>query len=258
MVTMLPPPPAAAPLVPGPSASPDVLEHALSEMTRLREVLQGADSHLVAGRLELVSGWFHSDVSVQAALSQATATSEKDKQAAAQATAAREVTLKDVKAVQDRCQLMEAELKTLHNERAEEARGRKAEEEKMKAREDAIKDRDAELEQLAKAQAAEHSRLEKLEQKVEAVKAELDAKAKVLAEDRVSFELLEERSRVALQEVVISIGPMAEAEARVLSSAALTCVFSHLHLRDPTTDLDELLEPVDGERCIAAAEAVKG
>nr|XP_020162044.1 cyclin-dependent kinase inhibitor 1C-like [Aegilops tauschii subsp. strangulata] len=35
MVTIPPPPPPAAPLAPGPSASPDVLEHALSEMTRL-------------------------------------------------------------------------------------------------------------------------------------------------------------------------------------------------------------------------------
>ena len=54
------------------------------------------------------------------------------------------------------------------------------------------------------------------------------------------------------------IGSMAEAEARVLSSAALTRVFSHLHLRDPATRLDELLEPVDEERCVAAAAAVKG
>nr|XP_020162043.1 predicted GPI-anchored protein 58 [Aegilops tauschii subsp. strangulata] len=69
MVTMPPPPPPAAPLAPGPSASPDVLERALSEMTRLREDLQGTDPHLVAGRLELVSGWLHSDVSVRAALS---------------------------------------------------------------------------------------------------------------------------------------------------------------------------------------------
>ena len=54
------------------------------------------------------------------------------------------------------------------------------------------------------------------------------------------------------------IGPLAEAEARVLSSAVLTRVFSHLHLRDPAAHLDELLEPVDTERCTAAAEAVKG
>ena len=35
----LPPPPSAAPLVPGPSASAGVLEHALSEMAQLREDL---------------------------------------------------------------------------------------------------------------------------------------------------------------------------------------------------------------------------
>ena len=91
--------------------------------------------------------------------------------------------------------------------------------------------------------------METLEQKLRAEKAELDAKAKVLAEDRVAFALLEERSHVALkslyekgmekrlttdedgpaqllpylvealEEVVSGIGPMAEAEARVLSSA---------------------------------------
>ena len=144
----------------------------------------------------------------------------------------------------------------------------------MKAREDAIKGCDAELGELTKAQAAECSRLEELEQKAKAREAELDAKAKVLAEDRVAFLLLEKRSSMALkslykkglekplttdedgpaqllphlvkalEEVVEGIGPMAEAEARVLSSAALTRVFSHLHLRDPSARLDELLEPV--------------
>ena len=54
------------------------------------------------------------------------------------------------------------------------------------------------------------------------------------------------------------IGPMAEEEARVLSSAALTRVFSHLHLRDPATLLTELLEPVDDEHFAAATAAVKG
>ena len=63
---------------------------------------------------------------------------------------------------------------------------------------------------------------------------------------------------VALEEVVSGIGPMAEAEARVLSSAALMSVFSHLHLHDPAARLDELLEPVDEERCAVAAAAVKG
>ena len=45
MVTIPPPLPPVAPLAPGPSASPDVLEHALLEMAQLREDLQGADSH---------------------------------------------------------------------------------------------------------------------------------------------------------------------------------------------------------------------
>ena len=89
MLTTPPPPPSAALLSPGPSGSPDVLEHALSAMTLLREDLQGADPRLVAGRLVLVSGWLHSDVSIRAALSQAAATSEKVRQAAAQAVAAR-------------------------------------------------------------------------------------------------------------------------------------------------------------------------
>ena len=62
----------------------------------------------------------------------------------------------------------------------------------------------------------------------------------------------------ALEEVVEGIGPMAEAEARVLSSAALTRVFSHLYLRDPNARLDELLEPVADEHCVAAATAVIG
>ena len=51
---------------------------------------------------------------------------------------------------------------------------------------------------------------------------------------------------------------MTEAEARVLSSAALTRVFTHIYLRDPSADLDSLLEPVSGEGAAAAAEAVKG
>nr|XP_020147614.1 CCR4-NOT transcription complex subunit 3-like [Aegilops tauschii subsp. strangulata] len=277
LATMLPPS-SAPPSVRDPSASPDVLEHALSALTLLREDLQGTDHRLVAGRLELISGWLHSYVSVRAALSQAAAASKKDKQAVAQAAAVREAARKDAGAAQDRCRSLEAELEAMRNERAVEARGRKTEEEKMKAQEDAVRGHDAELEQLAKAQATEHSRLEKLEQEMKAKKAELEAKAKVLAEDRVAFKSLEEKSHAALralyekgleeplatddkgptqllphlvaalEDVVDGIGPLVEGEAHALSSAALTRVFSHLHLRDPDAYLDELLEPVDDER----------
>ena len=61
----------------------------------------------------------------------------------------------------------------------------------------------------------------------------------------------------ALEEVVDGLGPMAEAEARVLSSAALTRIFSHLHLRDPNACLDELLEPVAEDQYEAAAATVQ-
>ena len=159
--------------------------------------------------------------------------------------------------------------------------------EQMKAREDAIKGRDTKLGELAKAQAAERGRLEELDRKAKAREADLDAKARVLAEDRVAFADLEKRSRKALktlyehglekpldtdedgpaqllplvvkalEEVVDGLGPMAEAEARVLSSAALTRVFSHLHLCDPNACLDELLEPVAEDQSKAAAAAVQ-
>nr|XP_020151005.1 uncharacterized protein LOC109736203 [Aegilops tauschii subsp. strangulata] len=282
------PPPPATPLLPGSSASSAVLERTLSDMTPLREDLLGADPRLVAGCLELASGWLQSDAVVRATLSQAATTSEKEKGAAAQAAADREAALKDAEAARDHCRVLEDELKSLRDEHAEEARGRQAKEEEMRAREDAIKNRNAELGELEKVQAVERSRLEELERKAGAKEVELDAKAKVVAEDRAAFALLEKRSRVALkalyekglekplttdedgpaqllpylvvalEEVVSGIGPMAEAEARVLSSAALTRVFTHLHLRDPTAHLDELLEPIDEEHCAAAAAAVKG
>ena len=109
-----------------------------------------------------------------------------------------------------------------------------------------------------------------------------------MAEDRVAFADLEKRSRKALkslyddglekplagatdgpakllpflveaiEEVVTGIGPMAEVEARILSSAALTRILSHVYLRNPDANLEDLLEPVDAERSATAAEAVKG
>ena len=62
----------------------------------------------------------------------------------------------------------------------------------------------------------------------------------------------------ALEEVIDGLGPMAEVEARVLSLAALTRVFSHLHLRDPSACLDGLLEPVVEDQYEAAAAAMEG
>nr|XP_020170213.1 chromosome partition protein Smc-like [Aegilops tauschii subsp. strangulata] len=252
------PPPSATPPARDPSASPDSLEKALSALTWLRDDLQGTDCRLVAGRLELISGWLHSDASVRAALGQAVAASEEDKRTADQAAAAREVALKDAEAAKERCRAAEVELENLRKEWAAVARQFEVREEK------------------------------KLEKEVEAERIQLEIKAKVLAEDREAFKSLEERSREALgglyekvlqkplvtdndgpaqllpqlikalEDVVDGIGPMVEGEAHALSSSALTRVLSHLHLRDPNADLGVLLEPVDEERCTAAAKAVKG
>ena len=62
----------------------------------------------------------------------------------------------------------------------------------------------------------------------------------------------------ALEDIADGLGPTVEAEARALSSAALTHVLSHVYLRDPNVDFDSLLEPVSGDRAAAAAEAVRG
>ena len=77
LVTTSPPPPAAL-LAPNSSAPSVVLERIFSGMAKLREDLLGADPHLVAGRLELASGWLHSDSAVRASPSQATTASEKE------------------------------------------------------------------------------------------------------------------------------------------------------------------------------------
>ena len=73
------PPPTAAPSLLGSSTSATVLERALLEMTQLQADLLSADLRLVAGRLELAFGWLHSDLAVRATLSQAAASSKKEK-----------------------------------------------------------------------------------------------------------------------------------------------------------------------------------
>ena len=235
----------------------------------------------MAGRLELASGWVRSDASVRAALAQAVTACSREKQAILEAKAARDAALGEVADVRGRCKVLESELQGLRDQLAKEARVRQEKEEDMKAREAAAKDWDAKLDEL-------HGRLGALEQALEAKRIELDGKARVLAEDRVAFAKLEVKARTllkslydsglesplagaedgpakllpflirALEDVTLGLGPTAEAEARVLSSAALTRVLTHVYLRDPNVDLDSLLEPASGELAAAAAEAVKG
>ena len=145
-----------APLVPDSSASSAALDRAADELSRLREDLQGANPRLVAGRLELIYGWVHSDASVRAALSQTMAASEEEKQVTTQAIAARNPALKDASTIQGRCKALGDELQGLRDELAKEVRARQAKEEEMKAWEAAIGDRYAEL-------SADRSRLKTLE-----------------------------------------------------------------------------------------------
>ena len=94
-------------------------------MTQLQANLLSADPCLVAGRLELASGWLHSDLVVRAALGQAAAASEKEKQSAANAAADREMALKDAKAARDRCQVLGEELQSLRDKHATAKRRRR-------------------------------------------------------------------------------------------------------------------------------------
>ena len=151
----------------------------------------------------------------------------------------------------------------------------------MKAHEAAVTGREAKLRKC-------HDRLGALEEELGARKVELDDKAQVLAEDRVAFAEMEAKARSSLrllydsglesplagaedglakllpflvrarEDVALGLGPTAEAEARVLSSAALTRVLTHIYLRDPGVDLDNLLEPVSSERAAAAAGGSAG
>ena len=70
-----PPPTLAVPLAPNPSAPSAAFERVFSGMAKLQEDLLGVDPYLVVGRLELASGWLHSDSAVRASLSQAAASS---------------------------------------------------------------------------------------------------------------------------------------------------------------------------------------
>lgn len=62
-----------------------VLDQVANELSQLREDLLSADPRLVAGRLELASGWARSAASIRAVLSQAVSSSDEEKRAANQA-----------------------------------------------------------------------------------------------------------------------------------------------------------------------------
>ena len=123
------------------SSSPlTVLDRVAAELDRLRRDLLSTDPHLVAGRLELASGWIRSDASIQEALVQASTARDEEKQAVLGAKVARDAALGEAAAARGCCEVLEGELKGLQDRIAEETRLRQEQEDGMKAREVAAKD----------------------------------------------------------------------------------------------------------------------
>ena len=120
MVT-LPPSPPTPPTAASPSP-PTVLDRAGAELDRLRQDLLSADPHLVAGRLELASGWIRFNASIRAALVQASTACDKEKQAVLGAKVARDTALGEAANARGRCEVLEGELKGLQDRLAEETR----------------------------------------------------------------------------------------------------------------------------------------
>ena len=77
-VVALPPSPPTPPTAVSPTP-PAVLDRAAAELDRLRQDLLGADPCLVAGRLELASGWVRSDALIRAALVQASTACDEER-----------------------------------------------------------------------------------------------------------------------------------------------------------------------------------
>ena len=77
-VVTLPSSPPTPPTAVSPTPS-TVLDCAAAELDRLRQDLLCADPRLVAGRLELASGWVRSDASIRAALVQASTACDEEK-----------------------------------------------------------------------------------------------------------------------------------------------------------------------------------
>ena len=109
IVVTLPSSPPTPPTIVSPTPS-TVLDRAAAELDRLRQDLLGADPRLVAGRLELASGWIRSDASIRAALVQASTACDKEKQAVLGTKAAHDAALGEAADARGRCKALESEL----------------------------------------------------------------------------------------------------------------------------------------------------
>ena len=225
------------------------------------------------GRPGLISGWLQADVSVCAAWGSA----EEAQKVLGVVATERDLARKEATEAEDRCRVVEAELKALQDQQAAQASQLQEREEKLKAQEAAVANQDAEVKKTALEQAGERDRLTKLKEEAEAAQAALAEAKKVAAMERDTLSSLEARFHKAqkalfgddpskkavvttprespaallpevlavLEDAVDGFASLVESEARSLSSSALTCVFSHLYLQDASFDLSSFLTPVD-------------
>ena len=149
----------------------------------------------------------------------------------------------------------------------------------MKAQEAIVANQDVKLKKTALEQAGERDRLTKLKEEAEAAQAALAEAKKVAAMEHntlASFQARFHKAQkslfgedssekavattprespasllpevlVVLENAVDGFASLVESEARSLSSSALTCVFSHLHLRDAGFDLSSFITLVDSD-----------
>ncbi|KAE8787511.1 hypothetical protein D1007_38508 [Hordeum vulgare] len=203
--------------------------------------------------------------------------------------------LKEAKAAVERCEEVETHLIALQGEHAKLVEQRCSQEEELKAHEAKLAAREGELSQKASRLDTEQEHLVEREKDATTREALLEAQEKALtaAEERKASELAcfpdvelglhkalrslcqdgfddplatpEEGFAVlakglvaTLEAVVTQMDKILDSECRDLFFAAVTRVFSHLHIRDPGFDLSSMTVLVPAEARDHAAEAVKG
>ena len=155
----------------------------------LQGELRGLDRRSALGRLGLISGWLQAYASVRAAWCSA----EEAQKVLWVVAIERDLARKEATGAEDRCHMVEAELKALQDQQTAHASQLQEREEKLKAQEAAVADRDAELKKAALEQAAERDRLTKLKDEAEADQASLTEARKAAVMERNTLVSLEAR-----------------------------------------------------------------
>ncbi|KAE8818377.1 hypothetical protein D1007_03820 [Hordeum vulgare] len=206
-----------------------------------------------------------------------------------------EEAMEEAAASAKRCDEAEARLKALQEEQAKRAEQLRLREEELDARKSKLATREEELSHEETRLGAKQARLDKQEKEITSKKTLLDSQGEDLAAakkqkaaEQVDFPDVELRLCTALhtlcrdgfdeplatpesgfvvlvaelikalEDVVIQVDKILDSECRDLFSEAATCVFSHLHVREPGFDFGSVILSVPTEARNRAAEAVKG